>query len=135
MLEIRMADRSRMLLVDSGPSRDGMLARSPAHGNVLTSCTDRFARAASVLWEFGVGVEVGCSWLILDRAGTECSPEARFTVTFWRLQAAESIERCPEADLIKACPTRKGTGHDPVSNLKGSDTAHHRCGHNCIRAG
>jgi hypothetical protein len=135
MLEIRMADRSRMLWVDSGPSRDGVLARSPVHSNVLPSSSDRFARAVSVFWDFGVGVEVGCSWLILDRVGTECWPEARFTVTCCRLQAADSIERCPEADLIKACPSRKGTGKDLVSVPNGSDTAHHRCGHNRIRAG
>jgi hypothetical protein len=55
-----------VLLLDSGPLRDGILTHRPFYGNVPVSSNGRFVREVCTLLEAGFWAGVGCSFLILD---------------------------------------------------------------------
>jgi hypothetical protein len=56
----------RVLFLDSGPFRDGMMIQSPFYGNVPASSNGRFVREACTFLKEGFWGGVGCSFLILD---------------------------------------------------------------------
>ena len=84
----------RVLFLDSGPFRGGMLAQSPFYGNVPVSSNGRFVRKVCTFLEAGFWDGVGCSSLVLDPFVMACWPQARFMVTFRCPQTAVSFERC-----------------------------------------
>jgi hypothetical protein len=83
-----------VILLDSGPFRDGMLAKSPFYGNVPVSSNGRFVREVCRFLRAGFLAGVGCSCLILDPFVMACLPKARFMVTFRCPQTAVSFGRC-----------------------------------------
>jgi hypothetical protein len=82
-----------VLLLDSGPFGDSMLATSPFYGNVPVSSNGRFVREVCRFLKAGFWAGVGCSCLILDPFVMACWPKARCVVTFRCPQTAVSFER------------------------------------------